>query len=461
MTIINNVTSSGPFGKMRLGAALITVCLTSACSISSLIDVDNPSTILDTEAIQTRDGAIAVYNGAVTQFSAAYSLAVRANALMTDELTGQSNDAMISRNDFEGPGPVSASGSGALYTSLQVARVRSRQAMGFLKKYAPDEPKTRLANLYLIQGYISIFLGEIFCSGVALSEVIFEGDIEYGEQITTEQVFENARAMFDSAIFYAGDSTRFVQSAKIGRARALMNLNRYSDAVGDLKDIPTAFRHNMIYSSGAQVSMFYWQNMGTYETMGEEKGINGLNYITANDPRVIAENGGTMNTIISWQPKHLRQTGVINVAIGSGLQARLIEGEVMLKNNETSAWLTNLNRLRTDGTFTVTGSDTVWNAGTGGIAGLKPLQDPGTPLDRRMLHFREKAFWLFGLGQRQGDLRRLVRQYGMSSNEVYPTGIFKAATNTQVGVQYGPFVNLVPTTERANYKFNSCFDREA
>ena len=38
------------------------------------------------------------------------------------------------------------------------------------------------------------------------------------------------------------------------------------------------------------------------------------------------------------------------------------------------------------------------------------------------LFFREKAFWTFGRGQRLGDERRLVRQYGRTQDQVFPVG---------------------------------------
>src|SRR5258708_12475837 len=43
---------------------------------------------------------------------------------------------------------------------------------------------------------------------------------------------------------------------------------------------------------------------------------------------------------------------------------------------------------------------------------MAPLADPGTQAGRVALLFREKAFWTFGRGQRLGDLRRLMRDYG-------------------------------------------------
>ena len=49
--------------------------------------------------------------------------------------------------------------------------------------------------------------------------------------------------------------------------------------------------------------------------------------------------------------------------------------------------------------------------------------------DAVTLFFREKAFWTFSRGQRLNDERRLMRQYGRTEDQVYPTGnYFKGGT---------------------------------
>jgi hypothetical protein len=72
------------------------------------------------------------------------------------------------------------------------------------------------------------------------------------------------------------------------------------------------------------------------------------------------------------------------------------------------------------------------------------------------LHFREKAFWTFGRGQRLGDLRRLVRQYGRPQDQVFPVGVHYK------GGSYGSDVNLpVVTDEGNNPNFDGCTNRDA
>ena len=72
------------------------------------------------------------------------------------------------------------------------------------------------------------------------------------------------------------------------------------------------------------------------------------------------------------------------------------------------------------------------------------------------LLFREKAFWTFTRGQRLGDLRRLVRQYGRAPENVFPEG------EHYRGGPYGDDVNLpVPQQEENNPNFSGCTDRNA
>jgi starch-binding outer membrane protein, SusD/RagB family len=73
------------------------------------------------------------------------------------------------------------------------------------------------------------------------------------------------------------------------------------------------------------------------------------------------------------------------------------------------------------------------------------------------LYFREKAFWTFTRGQRLGDLRRLIRQYGRTEDTTFPSGVHYK------GPDYGDDVNLpVPKNEEGNNpNFHGCLDRNA
>ncbi|MGH7713019.1 MAG: hypothetical protein ACREOG_17135, partial [Gemmatimonadaceae bacterium] len=146
------------------------------------------------------------------------------------------------------------------------------------------------------------------------------------------------------------------------------------------------------------------------------------------------------------------------IDVASGLDARLIEAEAALRGGNVTEWLNLLNGLRT-------GANRITQIGTVVISAtaLPALTDPGAALtgaaatDARVnLLFREKAFWTFSRGQRLGDLRRLVRQFGRTPDNVFPVGTHYKTT------AYGDDVNFpIHTDETNNPKFSACLDRNA
>ena len=99
--------------------------------------------------------------------------------------------------------------------------------------------------------------------------------------------------------------------------------------------------------------------------------------------------------------------------LASGVEAQLIKAEAALAAGDAS-WLTILNQIRRTSTL-------------GGV--LPPLTDPVDPKARLQLLFTERAEWLYLTGARQGDLRRLLRnyhQYFPRQDLVYPSGLYTA-----------------------------------
>ena len=78
--------------------------------------------------------------------------------------------------------------------------------------------------------------------------------------------------------------------------------------------------------------------------------------------------------------------------------------------------------------------------------------------------FRERAFWLYLTGHRLADLRRLVRQYNRSVDEVFPGGggAPYVIDGNDKGGNFGSDVNLpVPFSETNNPNFQDCLNRDA
>ncbi len=194
-------------------------------------------------------------------------------------------------------------------------------------------------------------------------------------------------------------------------------------------------------------------NYARFFNVANGEGGNGLNFVTARDPRLAFDTSQT--TYDGTSPWYLPSKFATNLAVvplATGLEARLIEAEGALKSGDATTWLADLNTLRNSG-CTVNGTDTACSLGTGQVtgqtAGLPSLGDPGTDSGRVSLMFRERAFWLFGTGTRLGDLRRLVRQYGRDQSMVFPTGPYANGGNSHLPSpipDYGLDVNLTLPT---------------
>lgn len=181
---------------------------------------------------------------------------------------------------------------------------------------------------------------------------------------------------------------------------------------------------------------------------------NALPFVSANDPRVPVKAGTSFSPAIKpfdqstplWVQQIWANRGD-DVPLVSGLDARLIEAETKLAGDDIAGMMTILNGLRA----------TPPTMGAFKPAAMAALAAPATKDAATSLYFREKAFWTFGRGQRLGDLRRLIRQYGRTQDNVFPSGVFFKG-----GAQYGQDVNLpVTDTEKTNPNFTGCIDRKA
>lgn len=490
-----------PIMTMRRAGVLVIFALSAgaalfACSPEKLVgNAPLPPDVPDPGQTHTPAGALATYRGALLLFRNAVggdpNSAIPIGGLLSDELRsgdlGQvgnvSNPMLIDSRvmpEFGGSGEDNTTYGEirAVYGLLQKARGQSRESRGALAAFIPAGSNELQGHLDAIEGYSEVYLADLFCSGVPLSTLDFGKDFTYQPGSKTIDIYKNAVSLFDSALTLAADSDRILNFARVGKARALLDMGNYADAGTTVADVPDDFQYVLLYdqsaSPGSQNSTvnqsfaardFDLFGIGMLVTMTDVEGSNGLPFMSSGDPRTAwVDNGTNQFGRELVYPVKDPITGDGPIVIASGIEARLIGAEAKLAANDGS-WLTTLNALRTDGTFDTqqdpdddTKTDTLWHAGTGGFAGLAPLADPGTPDTRVNLLFHERGFWLFLTGTRQGDLRRLIRQYGRQPSQVYPTGLYPGAFNT-----YGNDVTLpIPGEERiSNPLFTGCQGRGA
>ena len=424
---------------MALVAVLLTAC-------SSLLDVTDPD-LINPGNVNNPDGAIAAYNGAIGDFAFANdgdNGGTEGQILVTGVMTDEYFDSETFPTRIEYDSRAINENNGTLTTvffNLQKARVAAEGAAAALQQYAPT-PTARIGEMLNLAGFTYVYFAENYCSAVPFSQRQPDGSIQYGTPLSTTQILDRAIASFDAAIAATTDANQLAFAA-VGKGRALLDKGDYAGAATAVANVTATFKYQTFHSASTdrqKNGVFAFNNQAPNGTgrfsVADVEGTNGLNFRAAADPRVVTVlNGKGFDNIspLYILQKYTANTSPVNVA--DGLEARLIRAEAALHGGTPSAAVDTLNAIRA----------------ASGLA-LAALPDPGTQVGREDLLFRERAFWLFATGHRLGDLRRLVRQYGRTASNVYPTG-----TYVKTGTAYGANTELpVPFDERNNPNYTGC-----
>ena len=370
---------------------------------------------------------------------------------------GQVDDPLDERILPEGP----ADQADNDYGDLQQIRTYTGQAIEALATYdtgahALGDPRIMRGELYALEGYAEMMLADLFCSGVPLSTLDFQSNFTYRAGSTTTEVYNDALAKEDSALGLADTSTQVLNLARVLKGRALVDLGRYTEAAAAVTAVPDTFQYQVSTQWGLSGHVYLGDFFSA--TVADTEGVNGLPFISSGDPRsavtTISCNNQLGNTCYFpvKYAMHLNVRDNANwapVVVAGGIEARLIEAEADLQTNGSN-WLTILNHLRQTAPIPGTNQPNP--------TALPPISDPVDPTARIDTMFTERAYWLFMTGHRQGDLRRLVRQYHRDQAQVYPTGFYSAPGTGR----YGTDVNApIPTLEKVNPLFHGCLDRHA
>lgn len=428
-------------------AAAIAAGVLTACD-SSILEVKDPD-IITAEDLTSPSAASTLRAGTILRFTESTSGLTSDNiflfgGLLADEW--RSGDTFEQRNSTDQRATVPENSFLApQFRELMRVRYQADLAIPALRQFTPTELGD-IAQMFALKGFAAILIGEHFCNGVPFSSV--EGsEVIHGMPISVDSAFGIAVADLDSALAVAtgpeSETVRFARLARILRARALLNRGQFaaaSAAIGGTAGVPTAYTYSNYHSTVTSSNQLWSLNTSAKRyVVSDVEGINGLNFRSANDPRVPTTTTGGPRAFDSATP-FLAQTKwgrTDSVVVASGIEARLIEAEAAWRANMTVAnnvAITNmLNAIRATRT------------------GLAPLAPPTTVNGMTDLIFRERAFWMYSTGHRLGDLRRLVRQYGRAAESVYPTGPFHK------GGSYSTVYALpVPFSEQNNPNFTGC-----
>ncbi len=418
-----------------LAALALAAVVAAGCSPDSILRVTTPD-VVDPANILTPGGIQALRAGAIGD----YAFAMDGNNGGTEGLilvTGMMSDEYVhsgtfpTRQEYDRRTIDVQNGTlTGVFRNVMRSRRSAEQAADFARANALTAADSlRIAETYALAGNITHHIAAAYCSGIPFSEADLSGNLTFGSPLTTAQIFQRAIQRFDSALAYpAGTSATATTNrrfALVGKARALLGLGQYAAAAALVTpaDVPSTFSYLIQHSSATsrQSNGIFAFNVNSERwSVANLDGGNGLNYRSANDPRVVwrrspANDLGFDNATPQYDLGKYRDLDA-PVSAANGIDARLIEAEAALQTDPV-AWLGILNTLRATASLIPAPPP-----GYPTFPALTPLVDPGTQAARVDLHFRERAFWLYAEGHRLGDMRRLVRQYGRTAASVFPGG---------------------------------------
>jgi hypothetical protein len=419
---------------------------TSACdSILEVTDPDivQPSSLANEGGLATlRAGALGdlavALDGAASGHGATAGLTVM-SGLMSDEF------------DYSGTFPTRREGDTRLvqntngtmdriFSNLHRARAAALTASELVAEFGGSSAIA--SEMESIVGFSYSLFAETFCAGVPFSTAPSDGgDLIFGEPLTTAQMFQAGATWFAQALTTAGTDADLANLARVGQARALLGTGDIAGAAAMVASVPTSFVYNVEHSVNSrrqENGIYVMTTVRRQYSVAEVKGVNGINYRSAADPRVTWDGGTDLGqddrTLYFNQLKYPSSNAP--VVLASGIEARLIEAEAAAALDDNAGVAAIHDALRA-------------------TVGLAPVDLTAmTSAELRAYHFRERAFWLYATGHRQGDLRRLVRVYGEPIETVFPWGTyFKGGT-------YSSDVTFpVPESEKNNPNYVGCIDR--
>lgn len=448
-------------------AAVLGGVLVGALGCGSILDTAAPATVKTGPQLANKGGAETSYGSAksqlfhaLTQQSGIWYM----SGSMADEfiqvaylahVSQPSPDARLAIDPSSGTPPTDY-----VLAAIFGARSSLLLAEGALAQYEPASGQRMAGEAFALVGYAELVLAEDFCAGAPLDRVLPTGGFEYSMPLSTDSLFGAAAAHFDSAAAHANGDTTVLALAHVGLARARLGRGNYTGADSAAALVPTAFNYQISFSpndyQGSYLAVSYCTSFGA----ANRKGGNGIDYVQSNDPRLAIDStqiescdagygyGGPTTLPFTYR----FGSTVTAMPLATGVEARLIQAEAALQAHDAATWASDLNTLRTfaPSSFVHTAS---------AMPALTVDSTSGASDSLRVtVMFRERAMWLYGLGTRLGDMRRLVRQYSRAINAVYPTGPYESATNSHVA-NYGNDVDLslpVTPSEVTNPNYQGC-----
>ena len=335
---------------LAMNASAITAC-------NSLLDVDNPGSVPE-ESLSDPALAPAVVAAALQTLQCGVENFAATGGMLSGEYL--SANGFVNNHIWEWRGVIeieNAPGSCnngrnttsmGFYTPLQQARFQLEDAFNRLDQFTDEQVEDRaesMAELRAYAGYAYLLLGEGMC----------EMAIDGGPKMTKEEVIAIAIDRFSDAITRAtaANDQSILNMARVGRARAQLDLNKLTEAAADAILVPAGFVRNAEFAEGGEAArenrIYNLTIRNDFLSVGEPYRNLMVNGVTGSvpDPRVktkdTGKNGSDGATRVWQQQKFVAQAGGSPIPIASWNEAQLIYAEAVKGQEGFDA----INRVRT------------------------------------------------------------------------------------------------------------------
>lgn len=441
--LINNKTMKHCLRMFGL-TAIIVMTVTSCDSMLEVVDPD----IVTPENLNSEAGIATLRAGSLGDLAVAISGSAAGHGATTGLIT--MSGLMSDEYDYSGTFPTRREGDtrilqntngdiDRIYGNLHRARASAEATVDLIDQFGGFTDTQ--SEMQSVVGYVYVLFAETFCAGIPFSKAPSDGsDLQFGTPQTSQEMFGTAVDWFDDAIANATPDSDLEYLARVGKARALLGLGQIAEAANEVISVPDEFVYNVEHSDNSlrqQNGIYIMSTIRRQFSIADGKGGNGLMYRSSNDPRTPWEDNGEFgqDDITPYFNQLKYEDPSDPILFASGVEARLIEAEAAVQNTDNATVESIHTALRA--TMSLPAED---------LSGMNQQQ-------LRDYHFAERAFWLYSTGHRQGDLRRLVRVYGESISDVFPSGTYFKGGTYDSNVTF-----LVPQSEANNPNYASCLD---
>jgi hypothetical protein len=385
-------------GPRRYGA-LLTLAGALLPGCDELLEVERSPGTIPAGGVGGEGSFQSRYIGAASLFPQAIGSGAVYGGLFTDELLWSGSFVRRDEIDRRVVDPANDVVADEPYTSLQQAAKFAKDlqrdilAGNFPRFVANPEASEQLGLVSLISGYSRLYLADLFCT------LAFDNT---GPELNPDDVYGSVIEDFTRAINATNATPDVRTAARIGRARAQLQLGDHAAALADLEQVPEGFAYEVEYSdetTSNTVWEFTWSNRRLpVSTHFRQPRLDGTEIV---DPRVrVIDSGRTSfsGSDRAWAPQKYATNGS-PISIASWQEARFMIAEI--EGGDVARDIINDLRARN-------GIDLVWDAAHAATE---------DEILRKVID--EKGRTLLLEGYRMGDLRRYAEQYDI---DLFPTG---------------------------------------